>query len=432
MPFSGPELDDSVVGSLCDPARPTFLFGCTPPSESTSEQDAIDVARKFANRGRVLAIDGYIVYDVQDESSRTETKRPFPYRKLMEPSRYARHLAHASHKECVVYKAVTCMPSERHFEVWLDQLVHQDRHTAITVVGAPSTSAPKATGPSTKEAALIAARLAGRGGQLRFGAVCIAERHASKGVEHVIMGKKVAWGAEWFITQGIYDAAPMVSVIRDYAALCAEQGVVPKKVVLTFTPCGRRKTLEFIKWLGMRVPQEVEDAMFPPPPSEEAAAAAAAALALPGAKKPRKPKPAVDISCALLCENLRQILHETAGCGVPLGINVESVSGFKDEIDATHELFRSLQAILLDTTGSPWVVRWSRLGHLRTVPPHATRLPQEEEQLLPQQQRRTPTQPYPSWERTVLLMAAAGALGAWVGMCCRQASGAQSRLPQAA
>ena len=88
-----PGVDDSIVGSLCDPARPTFLFGCTPPSEVTSEQEAIDVARKFADRGRVLAVDGYIVYDVQDESSRTDAKRPFPYRRLMEPSRYARHLA---------------------------------------------------------------------------------------------------------------------------------------------------------------------------------------------------------------------------------------------------------------------------------------------------------------------------------------------------
>ena len=82
-----PGVDDSIVGSLCDPARPTFLFGCTPPSEVTSEQEAIDVARKFADRGRVLAVDGYIVYDVQDESSRTDAKRPFPYRRLMEPSR---------------------------------------------------------------------------------------------------------------------------------------------------------------------------------------------------------------------------------------------------------------------------------------------------------------------------------------------------------
>ena len=275
-----PGVDDSIVGSLCDPARPTFLFGCTPPSEVTSEQEAIDVARKFADRGRVLAVDGYIVYDVQDESSRTDAKRPFPYRRLMEPSRYARHLAHAAHKECVVYKAVTSMDSPEHFGAWLSQLMHQDCHTAINIVGAPSSKgASRPTGPSTKEASLLTAKLAkGKDGpQLRFGAVCIAERHAQKGVEHVIMGKKMAWGAEWFVTQGIYDPEPMIRVLHDYAKLCREQGVVPKKVVLTFTPCGRRKTLEFIKWLGMQVPKHVEDALFPPAPEPEPAPAATSA-----------------------------------------------------------------------------------------------------------------------------------------------------------
>jgi hypothetical protein len=50
---------------------------------------------------------------------------------------------------------------------------------------------------------------------------------------------------------------------------------------------------------------------------------------------------------------------------VPLGLNVESVSGFRDEIDATHELFRSLQAILLDASGSEWDIRWGRLNASR-------------------------------------------------------------------
>jgi hypothetical protein len=415
-------LDDSIVGSLCDPSRPTFLFGCTPPAVSASEQDAIDIARKFAARGRVLSLDGYIVYDVQDESSRTDAKRPFPYRQLMEPSRYARHLAHASHRECVVYKAVTAMESTAHFENWLAQLANQDRHTAINVVGAPTSAASAApTGPTTKAASLIASRFKSNegGARVRFGAVCIAERHVSKGVEHVIMAKKAAWGAEWFITQGIYDAAPMIRVLRDYAALCREQGVLPKKVVLTFTPCGRRKTLEFIKWLGMQVPPEVEGAMFPPPPSAEAEAAAAAALAA-GGKKPRKPKAAVAVSCELLCDNFRRILEETAGCGVPLGINVESVSGFKDEIDATHDLFRSLQAILLDSTGSPWVVRWSRLGHLRVIPPHAVAAAQGyagaggELAVASAAARRGFLLP-PRWVELLAVASAAAALGAWAG-----------------
>ena len=47
---------------------------------------------------------------------------------------------------------------------------------------------------------------------------------------------------------------------------------------------------------------------------------------------------------------------------VPLGINVESVSGYRNEIDATHVLFRDLQAIVLDEftaqSGTHWAVRW--------------------------------------------------------------------------
>lgn len=153
------------------------------------------MAIKFADRGRVLAVDGYVCYDVQDESSRIDVKRPFPYRPLMEPSHFARLLSRAAHKECVVYKAVTCMQSVDHFKVWLDKLVDQDRHVAVNVVGAPSSDTVP-TGPSTKDASLIVAQRKG----VRFGAVCIAERHASKKVEHVIMCKKASWGAEWFIT----------------------------------------------------------------------------------------------------------------------------------------------------------------------------------------------------------------------------------------
>ena len=53
------------------------------------------------------------------------------------------------------------------------------------------------------------------------------------------------------------------------------------------------------------------------------------------------------------------ILNETKGCGVPLGVSVESVSIFKNEIDAAHELFRRTQAILLDFLEEPWLVRYA-------------------------------------------------------------------------
>lgn len=63
--------------------------------------------------------------------------------------------------------------------------------------------------------------------------------------------------AEYFITQGIFTSGPIIRLIKDYGELCKELDVPCKKMILTFAPCGREKTLTFIKWLGMHVPEEV-------------------------------------------------------------------------------------------------------------------------------------------------------------------------------
>ena len=80
-------------------------------------------------------------------------------------------------------------------------------------------------------------------------------------------------------------------------------------------------------------------------------------------------------------------LEETKGCGVPLGVSVESVSIFRNEIDAAHELFRRTQSMLLDFLGEPWLVRYSivdtkakrtSFDYVRPAPPTAA-LPSTEE-----------------------------------------------------
>ena len=363
-----------LIQSLLDPNKPTFLFGCTPPSSSLTPAKVSNICSKFVERGRVLAVDGFIVYDVQDESSRTTDKRPFPFRALHDSSWYAGLITSESGKGCVVYKAAPC---DANFESWLADCVGKDGHTALTVVGAPSSKSTN-PGPSTKNACKLVVPHDG----VHFGCVCIAERHLKHRCEHEILIKKMEWGAEWFITQGIYDPQPMIAVIKDYSRKCRELKIQPKKIILTFTPCGRRKTLSFIKWLGMNVPEEVERRMFGTLESEEeeeeekketseetqAVAAASSSSSSSSSssptkkkKKVKKKKLPVEISCDIMCDNLRTILDETATCGVPLGINVESVSGYRDEIDATHELFRSLQRIMLDHAGTPWIVQWQQL-----------------------------------------------------------------------
>ena len=318
---------DSLIDALQDSSRPVFLFGCTPPREGTSIEKTFEACSKFASRSSALATDGFIVYDIQEEGGRATTERPFPFRKTVDPALFASFFPEVSGKQCVVYKCAV-EDSVDSYNAWLDTAINQRGHRAFNLVGAASSNL-NYTGPTLEEAGALLKKRDG----CAFGCVCIPERHTKKGNEDENMYRKMQIGAEWFITQGVFAAEPVIKLLTEYSDLCRARGVSPKKVVLTFAPCGRAKTMTFIKWLGMHVPESVESRIF--------------AAANP-----------VSESVDILCELLSSILLATGNTGIPLGINVESLSIFKEEIDAAHELFQRLQTIVLNNRGSPWAVRW--------------------------------------------------------------------------
>jgi hypothetical protein len=299
---------------LLNTSRPVFLFGSVPPREGTPIEKARDSCAKFAKRSAVLATDGFIVYDIQDEGGRTTVERPFPFRKTVDPSLYASFFPEVSGKKCIVYKCVVDETAEE-FDRWMDTAFNQYKHSTFTLVGAATAKEKK------KADALSLSNASQKVRNIRgcyFGSVAIPERHTSKGNEHINMMHKMDNGSQWFITQGVYSAEPLIKLIHDYGDICKEKNVTPRKVILTFAPCGNRKTMTFIKWLGMAVPQAIEDRIF-------------------SSNDP------VRESVVILGEILKEILLKTGGTGVPLGINVESVSIYRDEINAAHELFQSLQ-----------------------------------------------------------------------------------------
>lgn len=287
-----------------------------------------ETARKFVERSATLATDGFIVYDIQEEKGRTPEPRPFPFRKLDDPSHFAQILKQVSGKESVVYKCVA-ESDPGGFDTWLDKAVDVYGVTAYNLVGGAS-SANQYAGPTIPA---VAAKL-NQKPTCAHGGVTIAERHVKKGNEHETLVKKGELGMKWFISQAIYDPEPMIKLLKEYGELCRRKKIAPKRVVLTFAPCGREKTMRFIKWLGVTVPDAVEREIL---------------------DAENKVGKSVDLLCAMC----KKILEETRGCGVPLGISVESVSIFKNEIDAAHDLFRRTQSMLLDFLGEPWVVRYS-------------------------------------------------------------------------
>ena len=309
-----------LIRALTDSSRPCFLFGCTPPRDGVTEVEARKICAAYAKRSAVLATDGFVVYDIQDESVRTSTERPFPFRKTMDAATFASYFYPESGKRCVVYKAVHCEETPEAFDAWVNRAQTTFGHNAFTLVGAPSSSVVM-SGGLTLMGAL--GRVSARKDGADCGCVAIAERHTKKGNEHENMLRKGEAGANWFITQGIFDAFAVIKLVVEYGELCRARKTQPRKVILTFAPCGRKKTLEFIRWLGMNVPEALEARIF-------------------GAQNP------VRESLVALGEVLVAILEGTAGSGVPLGLNVESVSIVKEEIDAAHTLFQNLQATLLN------------------------------------------------------------------------------------
>ena len=149
----------------------------------------------------------------------------------------------------------------------------------------------------------------------------IAERHDEQRSEAARLLAKGIEGCGYFISQAVYHAPPTQRLLADYLRDCRGAGAAPRRVILTFAPCGREKTLAFIRWLGVNVSAETERAIL--------------GAASPLAK-----------SIEICRDNLRRILDGAYASQIPLGINVESVSINRDEIDASVELFHALKEVL--------------------------------------------------------------------------------------
>ncbi|TMO20517.1 hypothetical protein CWC30_18140, partial [Pseudoalteromonas sp. S4741] len=80
-------------------------------------------------------------------------------------------------------------------------------------------------------------------------------RHANKRKEHQRLIEKTAQGCLFFISHAVYIAQATIDLITSYASTCKAQGLTPNRIILTFTPCVCAKTIEFMQWLGISVPE---------------------------------------------------------------------------------------------------------------------------------------------------------------------------------
>ena len=287
-----------------------LLFAVTPPRRSTPPARAQQIANATVERLRPLALDGLVLYDIDDESDRNTEERPFPFQSTMDPADYLiRHLT-AWTAPAVVYRAVGKYP-EADLRSWLDAS-EPDRVLSV-FVGASSRDKEVAT--SLKQAHELRAEASP---ELAVGGVAIAERHTRSGNEHQRLINKQGAGCSFFITQVVYDVNAVKNLVSDYRLECAARDLDPAPIIFTFTVAGSMKTLEFLTWLGVDVPRWIQSEL----------------------------QHSDDVLTTSYDQSLSSALDLIAYCrrlGIPFGLNVESVSSQRAEIEQAVRLAARLQ-----------------------------------------------------------------------------------------
>lgn len=296
-----------------DNARGVYFIGTTPPKSDTPESQVETIASKLLERVSDIDYDGLIVYDIQDEGSRISKPRPFPFKSTHDPRWYSSLLNEKSGRPVITYKSVIQSNSEA-FDDWANEAWNKYKVKDVVLVGSPSKDV-KGTLPLEKAYKTLVAN------QHPFfiGGVTIAERHVSKGNEHQRLIQKHQQGCNFFISQAIYDPQATIDLLTRYAIECQKQNIKPQRIILTFSPCGSEKTLEFIEWLGVSVPE-------------------ATSLRILNAESPL-------YESIRICSNgLQQILDAVIPYDLPLGLNIESLTNRKEEIDGSILLYKLLRS----------------------------------------------------------------------------------------
>ncbi len=308
-------MNTELLQKFRDPAQGVYFVGTTPPKAGTDDMQMSGIADKLLQRLSHIDYDGLIVYDIQDESARTDKPRPFPFIGTRDPRAYSKLLADKSNRPLITYKSVS-QRNRDEFETWLQEARNDYGVENLVLVGSPSQSADIQLSLNDAYQALSESD-----SEFALGGVTIAERHAKKGNEHQRLKEKTVNGCDYFISQAVYDAEATVDLVTSYGEQCRAEGRQPQRIILTFTPCGSARTLEFMQWLGISVPGETADRII------------------------ESANPLAE-SIRICRASLDRILDACLPLNIPIGLNIESLTNRKDEIEASIRLYKLLRTTL--------------------------------------------------------------------------------------
>lgn len=289
------------------------LYGMTPPKENSDITSVKQIASKHLERIKSLDIDGVVLYDIQDESVRNNEERPFPFLPTFEPQKYSGDFLLGLDLPKVLFQVVG-----KHSEESLNKWMHNNLNNGDLGVFIGNSSSSQTTQITLDKAYNLRKEVAS---QMLVGGVAIPERHFAKKDEHLRIASKIKNGASFFTTQAVYNVEASKNMLSDYYYHSKSNNIPLVPIMMTFSPCGSKKTMEFMKWLGIHFPKWLKNDLTY---SEDILGA----------------------SIDTCVRTFKELLNFSLNKGIPIGVNIESVSIRKDEIDASVELLENVKDLL--------------------------------------------------------------------------------------
>ena len=301
--------------------RPVVAYEILPPREKDGTLNSY--AEKISSLLSQTHIDAINIPEVHDEDERGI--RPVKNLERAEAREFGKLLQDNVGIEVIVNR-VTVHQDLDYQKNWIKETFYDYDIENLILVGGEKNDT-KYIGPSVNETSEYITRDLNTG---KFDVFCGGITIPSRKMESERLLRKGSNGIEFFTSQVLYDSTKTKKMLKYYHEICKKNNVLPRRILLSFAPVSSEDNINFLKWLGVDIPQGTE-------------------------KRLKKDNDKMsNESLKIASEILNDILsnNEKLGITVPIGLNVEHIMSynFQSSINMLQELSKIYRKFCIKTS----------------------------------------------------------------------------------
>ncbi|OUU22715.1 MAG: hypothetical protein CBC13_07390 [Planctomycetia bacterium TMED53] len=233
------------------------ILEVVPPTLESGDEGVSKRLRRVEKLLSEGSFDAVNLPEIHDEESRdTRGVRKLDFSNRLDGRIFGQMIREQFDVPVIVNHVVAHAPLD-HQILWLHETVREYGITDMILVGAPH-DRQIWPGPSVAEAN-NAFKSEFADSDLRVGNICIPERPGSPIPESERMAEKVGAGADFFTTQILFCAAEISQLWQQFSKNHSELLQIP--VLISLCPVKKSENLAFLRYLGVQVPNQVEETL---------------------------------------------------------------------------------------------------------------------------------------------------------------------------